>query len=705
MLRPASILLRLLLLPAVLLPWAVCGAGAAVDFNAQIRPLLSDRCFACHGPDDAARKARLDLHTRAGALKGGRSGEPALVPGDPSASPLLPRITTGDREELIPPPESKLPPLSPAEVELIRRWIAEGAEYREHWAFEPLPGQVAVPEVRNPRVEIRNPIDAFVLARLEREGLAPRPAAAPETRLRRLSLDLTGLPPTPEEIIAFAANPSPAAEAAAVERLLESPRRGERLASWWLDLARYADTYGYQSDVEVDFSPWRDWVIAAFNANLPWDQFLTWQLAGDLLPDAPREAVLATAFNRLHRQTNEGGSIEEEFRTEYVADRVNTAGTAMLGLTVECARCHDHKYDPVSQRDYYALSAFFNSIDESGLYSHFTRATPTPTLPLWQGDQEQQHASILGKIRAAEEALEAEQLAARGRFKAWLAGQGAAGILPALPAPVVSLGFESVTNNTSPNAASTNAAQLVDGPELTAGRRGQALRFSGDNSAVVRHSAKFGRTQPFSFSLWVNPAERQPRAVIFHHSAAWTDSGSRGYELVLDEGRPFFGLIHFWPGNALAIRAREPLPTHAWTHLAVTYDGSSRAGGLRLFVNGRPAATDVVRDALTRDILHRAEWGDSDPGGVHLTLAGRFRDNGFKDGRLDEFLAFDTELTGEEVRWLADPPENAPPASQTFGTYLVRVDEPYRDALAALRTLREQENRLTADVREIMVMR
>ncbi|MFN0068301.1 MAG: DUF1553 domain-containing protein [Limisphaerales bacterium] len=710
-------------LPAIiaLLAWlpalAAAPAGDRVDFNAQIRPLLSDRCFACHGPDDAARKARLGLHTREGALKGGKSGDPALKPGDPSASPLLGRIVSTDPDEVMPPPESKLPALTKEEIELLRRWIAEGAEYRQHWAFEPLPEAVPVPEIRNPQSPIRNAIDAFVLARLEKEKLQPQPEATRETLLRRASLDLTGLPPTPAEITAFLADPSPDAYEQAVDRLLDSRHRGERLAGWWLDLARYADTYGYQADAEVDFSPWRDWVIAAFNDNLPYDDFLTWQLAGDLLPGAPREAVLATAFNRLHRQTNEGGSIEEEFRTEYVADRVNTVGTAMLGLTVECARCHDHKYDPVSQRDYYSLFAFFNSIDESGLYSHFTRATPTPTLPLWQGDQEREHAAVVGEIRAAEAALKAGEAAARERFKAWSAQQRAAGLLPVLPAPVVSLSFESITNNVSPNASSTNAAELSDGPVLAAGRAGQAMRFSGDNAATVKHAAHFRRTDPFSFSLWVKPETQQPRAVVFHHSRAWTDSASRGYELVLDEGRPFFGLIHFWPGNALAVRAREPLATNAWSHLAVTYDGSSHASGLKLFVNGEPAEVETIRDSLTRDIIHRAEWGDGDAGNIHLTLAARFRDNGFKDGLIDEFQAFDAELTAAEISRLAATTPSLPvgegglPSTihhspfTDFSTYLARVDEPHRAAAANLRALRGQENRLSQDVREIMVMR
>jgi hypothetical protein len=358
-----------------------------VDFNFHIRPLLSDRCFACHGPDDRARKGKLDLHTRQGALQGGKSGTTSLQPGNPDGSEIIKRITTSDADEVMPPPDSKLPPLAPGEVELIRRWIAQGAEFKDHWAFIPLAHhEPPRPLGTSASPASSHPIDAFVRDRLAAEGLTPQPEAPRETLIRRLSLDLTGLPPSSPEIDAFLADASPNAYESLVDRLLASPHYGERMAQEWMDLSRYADTYGYQADVDRDLSPWRDWVIRSLNENLPWDQFITWQLAGDLLPNPSSDQVLATAFNRLHRQTNEGGSIEEEFRNEYVSDRIHTMGTAFLGLTLECSRCHDHKYDPISMRDYYGLAGLFNSIDESGLYSHFTRATPTPVLLLWEND-------------------------------------------------------------------------------------------------------------------------------------------------------------------------------------------------------------------------------------------------------------------------------------------------------------------------------
>ena len=373
---------------AVVLPsLAVAGEPAQkkVDFNFEVRPILSDKCFKCHGPDPRNRKAGLRLDTKEGAFGTTETGTRAVVPGDLEESELITRITAVDKSERM-PPESLGRTLSAAEIELLKRWVKEGASWQAHWSFLP-PVAATRPRVSD-RAWPRSPIDHFVLARLETERLSPAKQAGRETLIRRLTFDLTGLPPSVAEVDAFLADQSPYAYDRVVDRLLASPRFGERMAIDWLDLARYADTYGYQADVYRAMWPWRDWVVQALNGNLPYDQFVTWQLAGDLVPQPTRSHVLATAFNRHHRQTNEGGSIEEEFRVEYVADRTNTFATAFLGLTLECARCHSHKYDPITQTEYYQLFSFFNSIDESGLYSHFTNAVPTPTLLLSSADLE-----------------------------------------------------------------------------------------------------------------------------------------------------------------------------------------------------------------------------------------------------------------------------------------------------------------------------
>jgi uncharacterized protein DUF1553/uncharacterized protein DUF1549/concanavalin A-like lectin/glucanase superfamily protein/cytochrome c len=676
------------------------GADRQVNFNHDIRPLLSDRCFRCHGPDEKARKAKLRLDTPDGALKAMKDGGFVIKPRDPGQSEVYRRITSKDPDDLMPPADSNLS-LTPEEIELIKRWIEQGAEYKPHWSFIPV-GQIAVPQTQQTS-SVRNPIDAFVLERLEREGLTPSAEASRETLIRRLSFDLTGLPPTVESVDAFVRDRSSDAYEKLVDCLLHSPGYGERRANEWLDLARYADTYGYQSDVERDMSPWRDWVIRAFNENLPYDEFILWQMAGDLLPSPTCDQILATAFNRLHRQTNEGGSIEEEFRTEYVADRVHTMGTAFLGLTMECARCHDHKYDPITQKDYYRMFAFFNNIDESGLYSHFTQATPSPTLLLYPDGAEARHRLLKDRIKSREAGLAELERFARHGFNHWLTS--ADRTVPR-PQAVAAFGFEEIVTNTTPSRVSTNLiASLVDGPIQVEGKSGKALLFTGDNSVICKGAGIFNRTTPFTFSLWLKPSETQDRAVIFHRSRAWTDSGSRGYELVLEDGYPTFGLIHFWPGNGIKVRAKSPVAAGAWTHVAITYNGSSRADGVRLYVNGEPAAAEVVRDNLFKDILHRKEWGDGDIDSVHLTLAGRFRDSGFKNGTIDEFNVYDRCLTPVEVGNIVGAAADSSDLDALFAYYLQNIDVRYRDGLAELRKLREEENNLVNGVREIMVMK
>jgi hypothetical protein len=660
-----------------------------IDFDRDIRPLLSDRCFGCHGPDAAKREAKLRLDVREGLFKKMGAGWAIVKPGDPEKSELVRRIFTDDIEDTMPPGDSKLA-LTDPEKALLKRWVAEGAPYKSHWSFAPI-APPPIPKLRA-AVPSVNPIDAFVRARLDDEGASPSPPAPRQALLRRLAFNLTGLPPTPDEVMSFAANERPGAYERIVERYLSSPAYGERMAVDWLDLARYADTYGYQNDVERDMSAYRDWVIDAFNKNLPYDQFLTWQLAGDLLPNPTREQRIATAFNRLHRQTNEGGSIEEEFRTEYVMDRVNTFGTSMLGLTLECARCHDHKFDPITQRDYYSLFAFFNNIDESGLYSHFTRATPSPSLLLWPAEKEREHERLLAKIRALESSLRRIETTAQGAFRASKGSR-----VVRVPGPVAHLAFDSVSDKTTPDSVVQQAADLVDSPIFIDG----AVRFSGDNSVVHRGVPTFQRTDTFSLAIRLRPTERQDRAIVLHQSRAWSDAGSRGFELTLEHGRVFFGLIHFWPGNAIAVRARQPLPLDVWSHLVVTYDGSSRASGIRLYLDGRPLASEIVRNRLFKDIIYNKAAGDDANEHPRLTIGARFRDSGFRNGIVDDLQVFATALTAAEASKLAGR-RGLPSAA--FPHFLARQHRPYKDALRELQKLRVAESGLIETIPEIMVM-
>ena len=362
------------------------GSGSKlVDFNFDIKPILSDRCFKCHGPDPKNRKAdlRLDIESEAYAVLKKNPGFHAIVPGKPGESELVKRIFSEDPTFMMPPPDSNLS-LTEEEKDLLKKWIAQGGKYKKHWAFL-LPEKNPLPEV-DKKEWVRNEVDNFVLAKMEEKGFGPSPEADKERLLRRVYFDLTGLPPTVEAMDKFLADNSPQAYEKVVDNLLASPAYGERWAGYWLDIARYGDTHGYQDDLPRLMWPWRDWVIKAFNENMPYDKFVTWQLAGDLLPNPTKEQLLASAFNRNHKISQEGGIIDEEYRVEYVADRANTFGKAFLSMSMECSRCHDHKYDPITQKDYFSLYAFFNSVKETGFVQNLQ--TPIPWMPITKSDLE-----------------------------------------------------------------------------------------------------------------------------------------------------------------------------------------------------------------------------------------------------------------------------------------------------------------------------
>jgi hypothetical protein len=675
------------LLPIVTMLCATVPAAAQkVEFNRDIRPILSDKCFACHGPDakNAKSEYRLDTFDHAIAAIDGVKG---IVPGKLKDSEVHWRIHSDDSSEVMPPPESKRS-LTPAEIALLDRWIEQGAEYQEHWSFVPIPKEAPVPAVSSDWA--RNEIDAFVLTKLQEKGFAPSPETSREKWLRRVTFDLTGLPPTVAELDAFLADTSPDAYEKVVDRLLASDAAAERLTAEWLDVARYSDSYGFQVDGDRFVWPWRDWVIRAFKANLPYDQFITWQLAGDLLPDATREQKLATAFNRLHPQNVEGGSVPEEFRVEYVSDRVHTYGTAFLGLTMECTRCHDHKYDPLTMRDYYGLSAFFANIDEAGLYSFFTPAIPTPTLWLPDAKQEEEHARISKEVADLEAGLTARAGTAKADYEHWLAAQSAP--VP-LPQPVAFHDFDSLKDGAFPNLVANGAPAKTNANNvLVPGRRGQAVKLTGDD-AVTLGVGNFTRSDPFSVSLWMQTPERKARAVVFSRSRAWTDAASRGYELLIEEGKLNAALVHYEPGNALRVRTKQDFPIGSWHHVALTYDGSSRAAGLRLYVDGEEAELEIVRDKLTREIT----GGGSDT----IVIGERMRDSGFKNGLVDDFRVYDRTLSGAAVKSLASDAATFTPDPDHF---LTDHDAAARDLRAKLLAKRKELAALVEKIPEIMAM-
>lgn len=649
---------------------------AKLDYNRDVRPILADRCFRCHGPDAAARKRGLRLDTFEGATATSKSGARAIVPGDVAASEAARRMRSDDADEMMPPPEMHRP-LSDAERETLLAWIEQGAEYAPHWAYVP-PKRVGAPQLGAEEDRwCRDDIDRFVVARLASQSLEPSREADRASLLRRASLVLTGLPPTPEETAAFEADARADAYEREVDRLLASPRYGERMAADWLDVARFADTFGYQSDRECRTWPWRDWLIGAFNENLRYDEFLRDQVAGDLLPNATLDQRIATAFNRLHRQTNEGGSIDEEFRQEYVSDRVHTFGTAFLGLTIECARCHDHKYDPIPQRDYYSLCAFFGSIDEAGTYAYTTGATPPPTMRLPTDGDRAELASLARDVAAAEDAYRATIARRQGAFDEWRASATRVELAP----PVKRM--------------------PLDGEEGAAihGPTGRATLFDGDHGPSFADVPAFRRCDAYSLAFWMRTPDAKERATLVHTSNFTIESDQQGYQVMLKDGHLSWEVIHAWPGSAAAIRTRDPVPIDRWTHVVVTYDGSSRASGMRIAIDGAFVPVEVVRDHLDGAARVQA-----------LQVGARSRDLGFKGGAMDDLQVFDRALTAPEVADVAksgslgDATKIVASDAELHELFVRSIDDECRAAWRALRDARAKEEDKLESLPELMVM-
>lgn len=701
---------RVALTPAVAKP----ADGQKLSYNRDIRPILSDKCFACHGPDKNARSAdlRLDITADSEQFFGAYS---AIEPGDPASSELVNRIYSKKSRFVMPPPQAHVP-LTEEEMALLVRWIEEGAEYEPHWAFVPVSDDIEPPVVENEKW-VRDEIDRFVLARLEAEGLQPSPQASRERWLRRASYTLTGLPPTAEELDAFVSDPGDDAYEREVDRMLASPHFGERMAVPWLDLARYADTYGFSVDGMRLSWPYRDWVIQAFNQNLPYDQFLTWQLAGDLLPEASGEQVLATAFNRLHRMNAEGGAIREEWRNEAVADRLHTFGTAFTGMTLECARCHDHRYDPISHEEYYELFSFFNSIDESGT-TEFNRPDiiPPPSLLLPNQDQADTLAHLRDAMHQAEQAhrqIVADRSAA---FNQWIQNLPRhTSAEPAIPGLVGDFAFDQPDANKLVNQAipdkpgSVGKHQSTTVPQSVEGKQGQALRFDGDNFAQLPGLAHVDRWTPFTVAMWlkVDQIDDGPPRVVAKRTSG-TDVGPYGFDLMLDGPRLVARAYRHWPGNAIGVKTADLVKPDQWTHVVWRYDGSSTAEGLSILVNGKRVETEVVRDGpMKKSVGGGQAFG---PGGKDLILGQRFRDRGLSGGVIDQVKLIDRAIADIEAADLYDGQSlaDAMAARDTerlADYYFSAIDPESRDALAALTAARRAFVEHETKIPEIAVMK
>ncbi len=674
-----------------------------IDYNLHVRPILSDKCFFCHGPDKNKQEAGLELATRKGALAPleEHPDKFAIVPGNLAKSELYHRIVSTDEELMMPPRESNRE-LTDYERAILIKWIEQGAEYKPHWAFIK-PEKKNLPEIQQ-KDWTKNAIDHFVLHKLEEKDLKPSPEADKETLLRRVSLDLTGLPPTVEETNAFLTDRSPNAYEKVVDRLLQSPHYGEKMAVDWLDVARFADTHGYTVDRYRPMWPWRDWVIKAFNENMPYDQFITWQMAGDLLPNSTKEQKLATGFNRNHAQNVEGGIVNEEFRVEYVADRTNTLGTAFLGLTVECARCHDHKYDPISQKDYYSLFSFFNNVEEAGQIS-WDDAMPVPTMLLTEAKHDSLIQFFDEQIKEAENNLSRIAVEEKEEFEQWRSFQAKKSFFDPVKGLQAHFTFDKLVKEAFINEVSNKDKGVVLDPVMVPGKFGNAFQSNGDDILKLGKVGIFNRANPFSIGVWINIPQDLSKGVIFHKGNGDILYNFRGYFLNLREDRIELLMAHTWPYNNIVKITEQELPKEQWLHLLMTYDGSSKADGLRLYIDGKEAPMITEKDNLYKDILLA---GEDQPG---LQVGADWRGVGFKNGLVDDLLIYTRELTALEASELvqsaqtrvADQPQiQDEKALSTY--YFANVSAAYQKGLKELEKLREEKNKAVESIPEIMVM-
>ncbi len=632
-----------------------------LDYNQHVKPILSDKCFACHGPDKNKQKAglRLDVANAAYDELPETPGKYAIDPGSLRNSEVFKRIISSDPDYVMPTPESHLS-LTAYEKAILIKWIDEGAVYKPHWAFV-APEMPKIPEVDNSKF-VRNPIDNFILSKLKEKKLTPSPEADKELLLRRVTFDLTGLPPTVDEIEHFLKDKKPDAYERVVDRLLASPHYGERLATDWLDVSRFADSYGYTVDRIRDMSPYRDWVIKSFNENQRYDTFLHWQVAGDLMKGphggpATKEMQIATAFNRNHPQNLEGGIVEEEFQTEYVLDRANTIGDGILALSVGCARCHDHKYDPVSQKNYYQLSAFFNNIEEAGQIS-WDNAMPAPVLLLPSKEQEELIGNLEKEVLIQENKWKEIEKGGDVDFKSWVSSKAYSSLAKAnIPQAGLQAQFsfdnKSIKDSKNPKMEAfltreTGKSVPIDFVE---GKHGDGVQFGGDTWMNMGDAGIFGKSDAFSVGIWVNIPTELSDGVILHKSLAERLYNFRGYHLFLRKGKLEMNLGHVYPSNAITKLAKTKLPTNQWIQLTMTYDGSSKATGLKLFLNGQEMDMETKMDDLSKDILFDVNQVGKQPS---IQLGGWWRGNGFTNGKADDLLVYNRVLTPFEIGILAE---------------------------------------------------
>ncbi len=661
------------------------GRADELRFNQDIRPILAENCFPCHGPDSAARKADLRLDQRDAAVDMG-----AISPGDPEGSELLRRIQSDDPEEAMPPASSKKV-LTDAQKELLQRWIQEGAEYELHWSLIP-PKRPEPPTVQH-EAWVRNPIDRFVLNRLEAAGLAPTPEAGRRELARRLSLDLTGLPPDPSVVEAFVDDAAPDAYERLVDHFMSQVTWGEHRARYWLDYARYADSHGIHFDNYREMWTYRDWVIDAFNHNMPYDQFTIENLAGDLLPDRTLDQQIGSGFNRCNITTNEGGAIDEEYLVLYARDRTEATAQVWLGLTAGCAVCHDHKFDPLSQAEFYQLAAFFNNTTQAAMDGNIKDTPPIIAVPQpsdlarWQalGDEIPQQEARIARRRQD----------GRPEFQTWLATASPDIIRSRLPQE--GLHLQAALQEGSGSTVQVTVDGVAQSQELTSpaswqdnGRGGQALAVQG-KALEFGSVGDFERDGAFSCAGWVFLAANDSSGAICARMN--NADANRGWDFWVQARRIGTHLIHAWPGNAVKVVSKEQVPANSWVHVAVTYDGTSAASGVKVYYDGKPQEVNVEVNSLKDSIRTQ----------VPFRVGDRVEGNPFHGGLYDlrvyrralgpgEVTALAQQMRFSEI--LANEPDQRTDAEkdELYAWWLTELDEPFRKFTATLGELQVERD-------------
>ncbi len=665
-------------------------ADLPLGYNRDIRPILANNCFACHGPDSAMRKADLRIDQRDVAIDMG-----AIVPGSPDESELIRRIFSDDPAERMPPPETKKS-LTDEQKQTLEKWIAEGAVYESHWSLL-APERPEPPAVKN-TAWVANPIDNFILQRLEAVGLSPAPEADRRTLARRVSLDLTGLPPDPELVDEFVNDKDERAYEKFVDKMLASEHWGEHRGRYWLDAARYADTHGIHFDNYREMWTFRDWVIGALNRNMPFDQFTIEQLAGDLLPDRTLQQQIASGFSRCNITTNEGGAIAEEYLVLYARDRTETVGQVWLGTTVGCAVCHDHKFDPLSQREFYQMAAFFNNTTQNAMDGNI-KDTP-PIVPVPPAEDRTRFQELASEIPRAEEAAQARRKDAQGDFDKWLVEAKIDTVTAAAPtealhlAAALSEGAGKTTHilvdDKPRDVAIADSASWQPGPS-----GGYALQPQGAVCELA-DAGDFEKDQPLTCAAWIKlPANDSSGSI-----AARMDNASdyRGWDFWNQRRQIGAHVVHRWPDNALKVISKNQGPGNEWTHVAVSYDGSQKASGVKVYFNGQEQPTNVEADKLTDTIRTT----------VPFKIGQRHTTEPLSGAAIQDLRVYKRVLTSAEVTSLSQTTQLAAilakPADQRTETetqqlytwWLGTYDEPYRQRSAEVARLQKERADIAA---------